>query len=149
MTRQLIGQRLDGAGVLLAHHVEGMVIAKHGHALAVGARIGADLEKHRRRVPRRAGVDRAADVVPGMVLGLERDMPGRVEAGEPDPLGRLEKLGVDLLPAQPGILIQADDLSEKLARQMGLVGVSGIGRLDGGRLGEDAPEDRDAGAGWS
>ena len=115
MTRQLIGQRLDGEGIFLAHHVEGVVIAKHRHALAVGVRIVADLEKHRRRVPRRAGVDRATDVIGRVILGLERDVPGRVEAREPDPLGCLEKLGVDLLPAQLRILIQADDLSEELA----------------------------------
>ncbi len=98
---------------------------------------------------RRAGVDGAADGVSGVVLGLDGDVAGRVEAGEPDTLGRLEELGVDLLPAQPGIFIQADDLSEELGRQVGLVGVGGIGRLDGGRLGEDASQDRDAGAAWS
>ena len=82
----------------------------------------------------------------GWYSASDGDVPGRVEAGEPDTLGRLEELGVDLLPAQPGILIQADDLSEELARQVGLVGVGGIGRLDGGRLGEDASEDRERGA---
>ena len=51
---------------------------------------------------------------------------------------------VDLLPAQPGLFIEGDDLIEELPRQVGLVGVGGIGRLDGGRLGEDASQDRDA-----
>ena len=74
-----------------------------------------DLKEHGRRVPRRAGVDRAADVVDGVEFGLDRDMPGRVEAGEPDTLGGLEELGVDLLPAQPGILIQATIWVEELA----------------------------------
>ncbi len=149
VTRESIGQRLDGMGIFLAHHVEGVVIGEHGDAGPVGVRIGADLEEHRRGVPRRAGVDGAADGVSGVVLGRDGDVAGRVEAGEPDALGRLEELGIDLLPAQPGILIQADDLIEELARQVGLVGVGGIGRLDGGRLGEDAPEDRERGAALS
>jgi len=37
--------------------------------------------------------------------------------------------------------IKSSDLSDELARQVGLVGISGIGRLDGGRLGEYAAQD--------
>ena len=104
-TGKSIGQLLDGEGILAAHHVQGVVIAKHGHAGRCRAIMVTDLEKHGRRVPRRARVDRAADVVHGIVFGLDGEMPGRVEPREPDSLGRLEELGVDLLPAQPGILI--------------------------------------------
>jgi len=40
--------------------------------------------------------------------------------------------------------IKSSDLSDELARQVGFVGEGGVGRLDGGRLGEDASQDRDA-----
>jgi hypothetical protein len=33
----------------------------------------------------------------GVVFGRKRNVAGRVEIGKPDPLGRPEKLGVDLL----------------------------------------------------
>ncbi len=123
LTGWSIGQRLDGAGVALAYHVEGVVVAKHRNVGPVRAGIGPDLEKHGRGVPRSAGIDGAADGVSGVLLGKGRDMSGRIEAGEPYTLRCLEELGIDLLPAQPGVFIQADDLSEKLARQLGQFGV--------------------------
>ena len=71
MTGELIGQLLDGVGVFLAHHIDRVVIGKNRHALSVGGRMGAQLEKHRRGVARSAGVDGAADEVAGVELGLE------------------------------------------------------------------------------
>ena len=142
-TGELIGQRLDGAGIFQAHDILGVVIAEHRHPRPVGPRIRADLEEHRRGVPRRSGIDGAADEVRGVVLGVDRDVPGRIEPGKPDAVGGLEKLGVDLLSSELGIFIQADNLREKLFRQVRLVGVRGIGRLDGGRVGEDSSENRE------
>jgi hypothetical protein len=79
---------------------------------------------------RRASANRAADRITRVVLGGGTHVPLRVERGEPDTVGGLEKLGVDLLPAQPGLFIQADDLGEERARQVGLVGIEGVGGHD-------------------
>ena len=109
---QAIGKGVADAAAERVDHVS-VVIAKHGHARRSHAIIVADLVKHGRGVPRSAGVDRAADVVNGVVFRLDGEMPGRVEPREPDALGRVEELGVDLLAAQPGILLQTDDLGEE------------------------------------
>ena len=120
-----------------------MVVAKDRHARPAIRVIRADLEEDGGRVAGRAGVDGAADKIGRMVLRQGGNVASRVEAGEPDALAHFQELGVDLLSAQPGILIQANDLREKLARQVGLIRVGRIGRPNGGRFAEDALQDRD------
>ncbi|MCA1696580.1 MAG: hypothetical protein LC749_18690, partial [Actinobacteria bacterium] len=63
-------------------------------------------------------VDRQPHGEPGVVGRAGRDVPGRVEAGEPLALQDLQQLGVDLLPAEPGPLVLGHDLVDEVVGQV-------------------------------